>query len=401
MADGKGQSTDVFIGWLFIGIIFFVLFFIIYFFYEYDIKSVIRWVRYAEMWAVSHFIDEDYLVPFKDQMLNFEKWRLVTPSLNKLQLTDNVMNQMSMTALYPVRYLFAAILFCMSVWCTFRGPKVLFRKSMDLKMLMREQAKMFPVIRPFVKFDPSKQPARAPGSPVPAELPLFAEALGPEEWIAFNNIPMPDGKLDRDVAAAALAKQLGASWRGPEKLKPHMQVLLAAFCLKAARKRGESDDMLGEIAAGWDYQKGLRIPGKTLRAARKVLKNKDIAGKTLAKCNQHAFETTALIRALLTAREEGGVLAPAQFVWLRGYDRSLWYPLNNLGRQAFHPEAMGAMAHYKAEKMTQRPIIRPRMDDATKTLEEYFTSDLARPIPPLDYSKAKKTKSIKKLKGSK
>jgi intracellular multiplication protein IcmP len=111
--------------------------------------------------------------------------------------------------------------------------------------------------------------------------------------------------------------------------------------------------------------------------------------------NQHAFETTALMRALVTARQEGGVLAPAQFTWLRGHNRILWYPLNNIGRQSFHMEAMGAMSHYVAEKRTSRPIPVPKLKDALDTIKEYMASPRRRPIPPLDYSNSKK-RSIKK-----
>ncbi|HBR69471.1 MAG TPA: type IV secretion system protein, partial [Rhodospirillaceae bacterium] len=132
-----------------------------------------------------------------------------------------------------------------------------------------------------------------------------------------------------------------------------------------------------------------------VREARAVLRNKDLAGKTLAKANQHAFETTALLRALATAREEGGVLAPAQFVWLRAHDRQLWYPLNNMGRQSFHMEALGAMSHYKAEKLTQRPIPVAKVKDAVDTIMGYMSSGRARPIPQLDYSASKK-RGVKK-----
>lgn len=210
---------------------------------------------------------------------------------------------------------------------------------------------------------------------------------------------MPDGKLDADAATRAFAKQLGGPWRGAMELAPYKQVLLAAFVLKALRKRHESDDMLGQLSMSWSKEHGLRIPGKLLRDARRILKDKDKTSRIISKCNQHAFENTALLRALATARAEGGVLAPAQFVWLRGFDRDLWYPLNNLGRQSFHMEALGAICHYKAEKQVQRPIPRPKVDDAVKSLTEYISSSNARPIPTLDYSKSKK-RGVKKIKGS-
>ena len=101
------------------------------------------------------------------------------------------------------------------------------------------------------------------------------------------------------------------------------------------------------------------------------------------------------MRALATARDEGGVLAPAQFVWLRAYNRALWYPMNNLGRQSFHMEALGAMSHYRAEKITQRPVPVPKLGDAIETIVEYMGSALARPLPQMDYSQSKK-RGVKK-----
>ncbi|MCF6342365.1 MAG: hypothetical protein L3J31_06125, partial [Bacteroidales bacterium] len=67
---------------------------------------------------------------------------------------------------------------------------------------------------PFVTFNPSEQPPRPPGAPVPAELPAFAEALGPEEWIAYNKIPIPDGILNEAITTKAFTKQLGRRWQG-------------------------------------------------------------------------------------------------------------------------------------------------------------------------------------------
>ena len=274
----------------------------------------------------------------------------------------------------------------------FRGPQTHYRTRLGLEGLIHRQAENFSVIAPFVDFNPANQPPRPPGSPVPAELPLFAEALGPEEWLSYYQIPVPDGKIDEAAAAKAFQKQLMGRWKGAMVLKPYQQILLAAFCLKAARKRGESDELLGRLSLCWDFKRGLALSrDKTLlKEARRILKDQKLSGSTLAKCNQHAFVTTALMRGLAVAREEGGVLAPAQFAWLRGHDRTLWYPLNNLGRQSFHMEALGAMAHYKAEKMTQRPIPVPKVNFAVQTITEYMQSTRARPLPQLDYSGSKR-----------
>jgi intracellular multiplication protein IcmP len=61
-------------------------------------------------------------------------------------------------------------------------------------------------------------------------------------------------------------------------------------------------------------------------------------------------------------------------------------------------EALGAMAHFKQEKITDRPIPRPKVEDAVKTIVDYMNGPTARPVPQLDYSKSKKVRGVKKPK---
>ncbi len=88
-----------------------------------------------------------------------------------------------------------------------------------------------------------------------------------------------------------------------------------------------------------------------------------------------------MVGALRYARFQGGVLAPAQFLWLRAVDRALWYPLNNLGRRSFHTEGAGAMAHFMAEQNAKKPLVVPRIDTAIITLNQYLARPDALPIP--------------------
>jgi intracellular multiplication protein IcmP len=307
------------------------------------------------------------------------------------------LSALSTVAMHPYLIVVVVVLLCFGVWALFRGPGSEHRRKYDLNTLIKKQSNIFPIVSPFIDFNPAKLPPRPPGAPVPAELPIFAEALSPEEWIVYNEIPVVDQKLDQEATTKAFAKQLGSRWRGAKHLEPYKQVLLAACCLKAARKRADADAMLGKLAQCWSDKKGLHVERQLLREARSVLSNGTLSSSTLKKCNEHAWETTALMRALTTAREEGGVLAPAQFVWLRAHDRALWYPLNNLGRQSLHMEAIGATAHFKAEKLAQRPIPRPKVSDSVKSLSEYIESPRARALPQLDYSGSKK-RGVKKLK---
>lgn len=400
--DQKNTTHENAIGWLILGAVLFCVALLVWPMIDDQVKSAARWFRWGEIWLISLFVDEsEYTINWNGYDITMKQLLEAIPLMDSEDLTGEAFALISTMAMTPIRWILIGILALMAFWAYTAGPGTQYRRKLNLDGLIGVQSKIFHVISPFVKFNPAHQPPRPPGSPVPAELPLFAEALGPEEWLAYNQIPIPDGKIDENAAYLAFARQLGPRWQGLKGLPDYKQVLLAAFCLKAARKRQDGDNMLGRAAACWSHENGLQLSRdrKLLSDARRVLANKDISAKTLAKVNMHAFQTTALLRALQTAREEGGVLAPAQFVWLRAHDRTLWYPLNNLGRQGFHLEALGAMAHFKAEKLTQRPIPRPKLSDAIGSIREYMESRRARPIPQLDYSGSKK-RGIKKPKNA-
>lgn len=389
MSDqGKNTLHDNAMGWGILLVVLGVFAYIFWFFFSEEIRNLIRWIRYGEMWLMSWFIPDDYTVQMKDQPAGWHTGFEVVPEWTKQEMQGIHMAYVTALSMQPLRYVLTGLAALATWWCLFKGPKTSYRTNLDLEKLIARQSLNFPVIAPFIKFNPSDQPPRPPGAKVPAVLPLFAEALGPEEWIAYHSIPVPNGEVDMHAADVALRKQLCGRWRGVKGLKPYQQILLAAFCLKASRKRDESDVMLGRLARCWTPENKLNFgkDKKLLKQARAILKNKSLAELTISKANRHAFITTAMLRALATAREEGGVLAPATFVWLRAYDRELWYPLNNLGRQSFHMEAVGAMSHYRAEKMTDRPVPTPKMKDALDNIRAYFKSSRVRPIPQLDYS---------------
>lgn len=361
-----------------------------------QITDGIRHVRLAEMAIVREF-NPNFGVQYPDmrQPVRLAEMQQFLEKAPVKEITPKHLAISSDLALRELRIPIAVFMMLCAILILFRGPHSKFKTRHSVETLIQKQVKAFPYIKPFVDFDPSKQPPRSPGDPVPEELPLFAEALSPEEWVTYNRLTMPQGKIEPEETAAALAKQLKGRWRGWQHCPPYMQILLAAFCLRSIRKREESDDMLGRLSSCWHYKKGFSLMSdpKLLGEARALLRSKK-AEEMHKLMRQHAFVTTAMVRALDHARSQGGVLSPGQFIWVRGHDRTLWYPLNNLGRQAFHPEALGAMAHYKLEKLTQRPVPSPKMDSAVAALKAYFESDFARPTPPLAYKKKSQAKGV-------
>lgn len=249
-----------------------------------------------------------------------------------------------------------------------------FRQKMDLEKFIEVQAQMWPTLKPMVAFNPAKHSARILGSKMPKKMPVFGESMAPEEWLAVNKIPIEGSIPNKERTRRAFMTQLGPRWKGFDDLPPHVLLLLAAFALKGAQKRDESDEFLGRIATHWSYKGGFRPTRALLNEAKKYLKDPKIGGLALAEANKHAFRATAFLGVLKWARFMGGVLASAQFLWLRGVDRSLWYAGNNLGRRSFHTEGAGAMAHYMAEEAAQKALPIPRLDTAIITMNQYLAS---------------------------
>ena len=71
---------------------------------------------------------------------------------------------------------------------------------------------------------------------------------------------------------------------------------------------------------------------------------------------------------LLDEARRGGVLPPALFTWLKGVDRPLWYALTSLGRRAPFVEALGACAHYAAERRMGSALSGPAVEGAVEAL---------------------------------
>jgi len=104
------------------------------------------------------------------------------------------------------------------------------------------------------------------------------------------------------------------------------------------------------------------------------LRDFDVLAPAVAVAARHGYAYTALMALLNDARLKAGVLAPAQFVWLKLVDRRLWYALHSLGFETegfgryLHPnpriEAASARDHWAAERLYGRPLLRPEIERA-------------------------------------
>lgn len=382
MSQQRSPHEDFIMAFIVVFLTFGVCYFIWYFF-SVELTNFVRWVRVAELYIVKLI----YGTGSASTSQNVDSWLGWLSSTDAHKITTDHIRVSTKVAVTPLRDVFLVVMAAMIIIIFFKGPSTKFRRRMRLEELMKEQSKSFPANMPFLKFDPSKLPYRVPGQPVPKNLPLFSEALAPEEWLAHNEIcSTKSPSINDEKAYHALVKQLGNRWQGPEALPIHVQGLFAAFALKHVRRRKDCETLLNQLAVSWSADKGFTPSMALRRQISKIIKDPKLGGALRKHSDKHAFETTALLRALSRAREEGGVLAPAEFLWLRGVDRNLWYPLNNLGRKAYHAEAAGALVHYTNELIAGQKIPTPRFEEVIKSLKTYMKSVSARAIPELDTS---------------
>jgi len=412
MSGGAAKPEDP--SWMLLLICFLILcvLWFVWTFWKVEILEVLRWMRFVELGFVDLF--DHSLDPCVHWLLNAKAldkhpspemvgWTNACFGENYLyqvqrsspkdlpmyyQLSAVALGTIEQGIMHYLHWPLALIFLGFAYHMFFLAPRGKFRTRHNLESFIKTQALMWPVISPIVNFNPIKSSARILGGLVPDKLPLFAEALSPEEWLAWHRIPITNSIPDREATRRAFIQQLGPRWTGIDHAPIHIQGLFAAFALKGVQKRDESDDFLGKLSLCWSEKDGFKVSAEVKKEILKIIHDPEIGGKASEIARQYAYRTTAILAVLRWARQMGGVLAPAQFLWLRGTDRALWYPLNNLGRRSFHSEGAGAMAHYMSEQIAKKPLPLPRVDTAVITLNQYLATT-GRPIPPREGDDAK------------
>ena len=273
--------------------------------------------------------------------------------------------------LYPAM----ALVLGLAGLCFFRAGNARFTRTFDLEKLMAEQAKTSRCTAAFVGRG-LKLSGVGAGDPRPAD-----PALHVAEWIA--KYAQRDGRFDEASARRELVRQLGAEWKGRSKTSPTVRCMLAVFALHGVQRRDEAAGLLGLLSEGLPADKTdsgdgpkqpLAFDPRTLAVADRVLAETKVSVWAIEIMDAHHFATPGLMSVLNAARLRGGILAPAQFAFLKLVDRRLWYALHALGFESdsliAHPhpsqrvEAIGTRAHWAAERAVGAPIPTPEFDAA-------------------------------------
>lgn len=329
-----------------------------------------------ELWSNFHGTISQHFAIAADAQIRF--YRPFTHSLDELDHTlayadyDSVKLGQIWSVLgalgRPVRWPASILIALLAIPCFMFAAPSRFTRRFDLRGLIREQVESFPAIAAVA--DRELRLGRLD----PTRLRPLDPALTPTEWID-RFARAPDGALDAARAREALMLQLGPLWSGAEKSAPIVRVLYAAFGLHLVGRRKQAQTLLASFSqslrgAGGRGEAGpeepLLVPSDIVSAADDVLRDAGLVPEAGAITRRHAYTTTALMALLDAARRRSGVLAPSSFLGVKLVDRSLWYALHSLGfsgdgpGQDVHPnaraEALGARAHWAAERLAGRPL---------------------------------------------
>lgn len=167
-------------------------------------------------------------------------------------------------------------------------------------------------------------------------------ALTPEEWID-RFAAGRDGSFNEGRAIEVLTRQLGPRWQGPDAAAPVVRVLFVTFALHMVERREDAIAFLGEISESLDATTDeeptgpaayLSLPKTAVKQADVLLADRSWFSAAEQAAARHAYTIPALMTVLNSARLRAGVLAPAQFAWLKLVDRPLWYALQSLGSES-------------------------------------------------------------------
>ena len=329
------------------------------------IVSTVFYIRLYEIYVVQVFAN----------LINEVASLLHLPTLNISSISDDIAyitttpwSQVSFDGLSKLsanvgswtKYPLAVCSAVLAFFLYFKQSGQNFRKSYSMNSLKSVEDKNWPVITPVVKLDLVKQ-SLDKGAWAIARLPL--------DYCKEHNlirVEPQQGKLVWTVIPSAAQRifvmQLGPLWRGLNALPPHVQALLVIFLACAHKERKIADGLLSQIAAS-------SASGKLDFSGVRELLRKYQSSRILAwVIPRHAYVGTLMARLLEIARSDG-VLATAEFLWLKPLDRRLWYILNSVGRQVAVIEVAGLFAHWLAEKKLGCALRVPTVKMALEGLE--------------------------------
>lgn len=357
---GQDQSNDNSYTLLWILAAVFVIAGLIWHFWSAQLKWGFIWVKKYEALAVSFFVDNENMSRVLRGL------EMATPDNLNWKIVSAYSDFLGSYLMYPICFMLVVMAIIM-----FKGHATMrFTKAYNMDTLVQQEKDNWPQIAPvadlnLVEEDINKGPWAMSMNPMQfaRHYKLLKVELVPDRKAAWRSEGVPKATVIRENALQVFASQLGPLWPGAENLPPHTKAIYAAFLARAEHDTDACRAYLGKLARS--AAKGTIDYSDTEPYLKKYGKCK----AALLAQKKHAYTLTVMASMLVLARTDG-VLATADFLWLKPVDRRLWYTLNCVGRQTVVPEVAGVFAHWLAEKEMGRPLTVPMVDEAVNALEK-------------------------------
>ncbi|MFM8454267.1 MAG: type IVB secretion system coupling complex protein DotM/IcmP [Gammaproteobacteria bacterium] len=363
-AAGKGDEYKI----LWVIALVFALCFIIWHVWKDELLYFFVAVRSVQLWIL-----DAILTPFnagfelrlaKEDFDSF----LDTEGLSPRDITPEIAMHISILVGDYFRFPAILILVAFAVRLYSNHPHSRFCHKFNVNTLCESEKILWPQISPVLKLNLVN---------VDLDKGPWAMAMSPMHYCKKNKLittqlVKPTGGLSQDYkfravlnknrTALVLSQQLGRPWQGFAAMPPQRKAIVAVLFARGCRDTKKAQELINQFSIS--ITKGeLDLTGVDALWA-KHEKHPQVQRI----CKQHAYELTLTASALQFAREDG-VVASADFLWVKPIDRIFWYTLNSIGRQTPFVEVAGVFAHWITECAIKRPLSVPMIQEAVIAME--------------------------------
>src|SRR3990167_2070372 len=366
MSQQQQTPTDQTANFFWLLVLIFIAAFSIWYFDKRDVVIPFFWLRTHEI-DLLRYLSSIWISATKNL-------HLPTPDLSRLNQLQYYMKTVNPATVSwkefsrinleigrVTRYPIILILIMMAVFMFFRFGVAGLHTLYNMKTLRDFDQPEWPQITPVVSLDLIKEDI-SKGPWAMAKLPIeFCREYDLLLLKAVNKKQV--WTLKHKTAYRAFVVQLGLLWTGIDNLPIHIQALIVIFMARVTGQRPLAKKILSQIALSAATGK-LDFTGVS-----EAIKQFDSHRFIRWLEARHAYVTT-LMATLLEISRSDGVLASAEFLWLKTVDRRLWYVLNSVGRRTATVEIAGVFSHWQAEKRIGRALKTPMIKNAVDALDE-------------------------------
>lgn len=354
--QGQGEGSGL--GPLWVMAALFTAIIVIWYAFKTEIVTGFLFIKQYELYAISLVTDR------VDPMLR--SIRSADPSSIGIETLGIIAQRVGEYLAVPVGIIIAIFAYLLYK----RDITSRFRQVYDMESLMKAEHENWPNIAPVLNQDMyTKSIEEGPWSM--AQRPMdFAKSNGlikevkkppSSESLSKNN--RIEAQLIKSKATQVFVRQLGKRWEGIDNLNMPTKALFAAFAARLGDDIEGARELLARIQ--FSSEKGKLDFNGVEEMLKKHRYHKVVEKAT----SEHAFVLTVM-GSLIESTRQLGVLASADFLWLKPLDRRLWFMLNSVGRQVPFVEVAGPFAHWIYEKHLGKKVVTPMVKEAVNALED-------------------------------